>query len=234
MTKTILIVGHSSGIGRAATEMALEKGYRVLGWSRRPSGLSHPLLAESEVDVVEMDGILPELPEHLDGVVYAPGSIVLKPFRGLKISDFQSDFTLNALGAVRILQHAEKSLKATPGSGVVLFSTVAVQTGMPFHASVAMAKGALEGLTRSLAAEWAPTVRVNALAPSLTDTPLASRLLGTDERRQASADRHPLRSIGTPSDLASAALFLVSEEARWVTGQVWGIDGGMGSVRTNG
>jgi NAD(P)-dependent dehydrogenase (short-subunit alcohol dehydrogenase family) len=97
-----------------------------------------------------------------------------------------------------------------------------------------MAKGALEGLTRSLAAEWAPTVRVNALAPSLTDTPLASRLLGTDERRQASADRHPLRSIGIPSDLASAALFLVSDEARWVTGQIWGIDGGMGSVRTNG
>jgi NAD(P)-dependent dehydrogenase (short-subunit alcohol dehydrogenase family) len=135
---------------------------------------------------------------------------------------------------VRVLQASEKALKAAPGSAVVLFSTVAVQTGMPFHASVAMAKGAVEGLTRSLAAEWAPSVRVNALAPSLTDTPLAARLLGSDERRQAGADRHPLKSLGRPEDLASTALFLLSDEARWITGQVWGVDGGMGALRTQG
>jgi NAD(P)-dependent dehydrogenase (short-subunit alcohol dehydrogenase family) len=191
-------------------------------------------LSEFLVDVLQDGSSFPELPSALDGVLYAPGSINLKPFRGLKISDFQGDFELSALGAVRVLQASEKSLKAAPGSSVVLFSTVAVQTGMPFHASVAMAKGAVEGLTRSLAAEWAPSVRVNALAPSLTDTPLAARLLGSDERRQAGADRHPLKSLGRPEDLASTALFLLSDEARWITGQVWGVDGGMGALRTQG
>jgi NAD(P)-dependent dehydrogenase (short-subunit alcohol dehydrogenase family) len=191
-------------------------------------------LSEFLVDVLQDGSGFPELPSALDGVLYAPGSINLKPFRGLKISDFQGDFELSALGAVRVLQASEKSLKAAPGSSVVLFSTVAVQTGMPFHASVAMAKGAVEGLTRSLAAEWAPSVRVNALAPSLTDTPLAARLLGSDERRQAGADRHPLKSLGRPEDLASTALFLLSDEARWITGQVWGVDGGMGALRTQG
>jgi NAD(P)-dependent dehydrogenase (short-subunit alcohol dehydrogenase family) len=234
MTKTLLIVGHSSGIGRAAAERALNAGWNVIGWSRRPSGLNSSGLSEFSVDVLQDGSGFPELPASLDGVLYAPGSINLKPFRGLKISDFQSDFELSALGAVRVLQASEKALKAVPGSAVVLFSTVAVQTGMPFHTSVAMAKGAVEGLTRSLAAEWSPSVRVNALAPSLTDTPLAARLLGSDERRQAGADRHPLKSLGRPEDLASTALFLLSDEARWITGQVWGVDGGMGALRTQG
>lgn len=234
MTKTLLIVGHSSGIGRVAAERALNTGYHVIGWSRRASGLSHPGLTEYAVDVAQDGFEFPELPDALNGVLYAPGSINLKPFRGLKITDFQADFNLSALGAVRVLQASEKALKAAPGSSVVLFSTVAVQTGMPFHASVAMAKGAVEGLTRSLASEWAPTVRVNALAPSLTDTPLAARLLGSEERRQAGADRHPLKSLGRPEDLASTALFLLSDETRWITGQVWGVDGGMGALRTQG
>lgn len=234
MEKSLLIVGHSSGIGRAASELALEKGYRVVGWSRRTGVWTHPGLEEYSVDVLDSNAVFPELPEGLQGVIYAPGSINLKPFRGLKINDFETDFRLSALGAVRVLQAAEKNLKAVPGSSVVLFSTVAVQTGMPFHTSVAMAKGAIEGLTRSLAAEWAPAVRVNALAPSLTDTPLASRLLGNDERKQASADRHPLKRVGRPDDLAHAALFLLSEDSGWVSGQVWHIDGGMGTLRTQG
>ncbi len=232
MSRTYLIVGHSSGIGRSLTERALAEGHAVVGVSRRASGLASPSLREISADILEAD--LQELgwPESLDGLAYCPGSINLKPLRGLKEADFLADFRVSALGAVRTLQAAEKALRAGAQAGVVLFSTVAVGQGMPFHSSVAMAKGAVEGLTRSLAAEWAPAVRVNALAPSLTNTPLTTRLLSTEERTQASRERHPLKRIGEPQDLSEAALFLLSEKARWITGQVWGVDGGLSSVRT--
>ena len=163
--------------------------------------------------------------------MYAPGSINLKPFRGLKRSDFEHEFAINALGAVDVLQWAQKTLTATPGASVVLFSTVAVTQGMPFHASVAAAKGAVEGLTRSLAAEWAPKVRVNAIAPSLTNTPLAERLLNNEAKQEAAAKRHPLQRVGTPEDIANAALFLLSEQSSWITGQILGVDGGMSALK---
>lgn len=232
MKRTYLIVGHSGGIGLSLAQMALAEGHAVVGLSRRPSGLSSKALRETETDVLEADLTTLDWPEAIDGVAYCPGSVNLKPFRALKESDFLDDFRISALGAVRVLQAAGQALKAGQHPGVVLFSTVAVQQGMPFHASVAMAKGAVEGLTRSLAAEWAPSVRVNALAPSLTQTPLTSRLLSTEERVQASRDRHPLKQIGQPEDLATLALFLLSEKARWITGQVLGVDGGLSSVRT--
>lgn len=231
MPRHYLVVGHSSGIGRALAERLLADGHHVLGISRRPSGIEHTALFERQADILTAELSTLDLPAALDGVVYAPGSINLKSFRAMKEQDFLEDFRVNALGAARVLQATSNALKAGSSPSALLFSTVAVQQGMPFHSSVAMAKGAVEGLTRALAAEWAPTIRVNAIAPSLTDTPLAARLLSNEERVQASRDRHPLRAIGRPDDIAALAAFLLSEEARWITGQILGVDGGLSSVR---
>ena len=173
------------------------------------------------------------IPEVLHGVAYCPGSIRLRPFRQLKSGEFVEDFRINLLGAVTVLQAYLPLLKkAEPSASVVLFSTVAVQTGMPHHASVASAKAAVEGLTRSLAAEFAPRIRVNAIAPSLTDTPLAKNLLSSEEKRKASADRHPLRRIGTSQEIANSAAHLLSDACAWITGQVLAVDGGMSALRT--
>lgn len=231
MKRTYLIVGHSSGIGLALTQRALTDGHVVVGVSRRASGIAARGLTERQADVLEVDLASLDLPAALDGVAYCPGSLNLKSFRALKETDVLDDFRVSALGAVRVLQTTANALKAGRQPGVVLFSTVAVGQGMPFHASIAMAKGAVEGLTRSLAAEWAPAIRVNAVAPSLTNTPLAARLLSNEERVQSSRDRHPLRQIGEPDDVAAAALFLLGDQSRWITGQVWGVDGGMSTVR---
>lgn len=231
MSRTYLIVGHSSGIGLALTRLALDAGHSVIGISRRASGITLPRFSERQSDVLDCDFAALDLPDVLDGVAYCPGSLNLKSFRALKEQDVLDDFRVSVLGAVRVLQATTIALKAGRQPGVVLFSTVAVRQGMPFHASVAMAKGAVEGLTRSLAAEWAPNIRVNAVAPSLTDTPLTARLLSSEERVQASRDRHPLRQVGQAEDVAAAALFLLGDESRWVTGQVWGVDGGLSTVR---
>jgi NAD(P)-dependent dehydrogenase (short-subunit alcohol dehydrogenase family) len=227
MSKTFVVVGASSGIGYAIAQNLLAKGNRVITIGRSTPNLvgNHHYQADVLADALEN---IPA-PESINGLVYAPGSINLKPFRGLKISDFQADLNVNLLGAISVLHWAQKSF-ATDAS-VVLFSTVAVQQGMPFHASVAAAKGAVEGLVRSLAAEWAPKVRVNAIAPSLTDTPLADRLINTEAKREAAAKRHPLQRIGTAEDVANAALFLLSDESRWMTGQILGVDGGMSAVK---
>lgn len=231
MPRSYLIVGHCSGIGRALAERLLADGHQVLGISRRTSDISHGALSERQADIVTADLSTLDLPSALDGVVYAPGSINLKAFRAMKEQDFLEDFRINTLGAARVLQATSNALKAGSSPSALLFSTVAVQQGMPFHSSVAMAKGAVEGLTRALAAEWAPTIRVNAIAPSLTDTPLAARLLSNEERVQASRDRHPLKAIGRAEDIAALGAFLLSEEARWITGQILGVDGGLSSVR---
>jgi NAD(P)-dependent dehydrogenase (short-subunit alcohol dehydrogenase family) len=177
-------------------------------------------------NIAEIDDSV--IPENLSGFVYCPGTINLKPFRSLKVQDFQNDFEINALGAASALQKVERSIKSGKGS-VILFSTVAVGQGMPFHASVAMAKGAVEGLGKSLAAEWAPNVRVNVIAPSLTDTPMASKLLGNESRREASEQRHPLKSVGEPIDIAQMAKVLL--ESKWISGEIIGVNGGMGHIR---
>jgi NAD(P)-dependent dehydrogenase (short-subunit alcohol dehydrogenase family) len=231
MTRTYLVVGHSSGIGLSLTRRALAEGHTVVGVSRRASGIAMSGLTERQADILEVDLASLDLPAVLDGVAYCPGSLNLKSFRALREGDFLDDFRISALGAVRVLQATANALRAGHQPGVVLFSTVAVGQGMPFHASIAMAKGAVEGLTRSLAAEWAPAIRVNAVAPSLTSTPLAARLLSSEERVQSSRDRHPLRQIGEPDDVAAVALFLLGDQARWITGQVWGVDGGLSTVR---
>ncbi len=231
--KNFLVVGASSGIGEALATQLIAEGATVYAWSRRKPNISSPQLLFTEVDVTtDLQSAVSSLPEQLHGMVYCPGSINLKPFHRLSLPDFEQDFKINVSGLVNALQVSLKALKAGNPSSVVLFSTVAVQTGMGFHASVAAAKGAVEGLGRSLAAELAPQqIRVNVLAPSLTDTPLASALLNTPEKREASAKRHPLGKIGTPEDLAEAASFLLDERSGWITGQVIGIDGGMGSLK---
>jgi NAD(P)-dependent dehydrogenase (short-subunit alcohol dehydrogenase family) len=163
--------------------------------------------------------------------VYCPGTINLKPFNRLTISDFQKDFQVNVLGAVQVLQTILPQLKKE-GASVVLFSTVAATLGMGFHASVAVSKAGVEGLTKSLAAEFATAkIRFNCIAPSLTDTPLAGNLLSTPEKREAADKRHPLGRIGTPEELAQAAIFLLSPQSSWITGQVWNIDGGMSAIK---
>lgn len=232
--KTYVIVGGSSGIGLEMTRRLSAEGHRVVVASRTAdkleglAGVSHIPL-DITADSLSADA----LPPKLDGMVYCPGSIRLRPFRALKPDDFLADYQINVLGAVRSLQACLPALKkADDGASVVFFSTVAVKTGMPFHASIASAKGAVEGLTRSLAAELAPNIRVNAVAPSLTDTPLAATLLGSDEKRRAADDRHPLKRIGQPEDIAAAALLLLGEAGAWVTGQILHVDGGMGALRT--
>lgn len=226
--KNILIVGASSGIGKALAELLQEDGHNVMGTyrSNELSGSQFHYL-----DVLEDEISLDFLPDSLDGLVYCPGSINLKPFARLKPAAFEEDYKLQVVGAVKVLQAALKSLKKSEAASVVLFSTVAVQAGFNFHAQVAASKGALEGLTRSLAAEFAPRIRVNCIAPSLTDTPLAAKLLNSDDKKAANAQRHPLKKIGTPEDIAEMAAFLLSEKSAWISGQVLHVDGGMSNLK---
>jgi NAD(P)-dependent dehydrogenase (short-subunit alcohol dehydrogenase family) len=219
MEKKILIVGGTKGIGNAILEEL--SGHECYVISRSESTLSNHFMVDA------LTGELPEI-DGLTGIVYCPGSINLKPFHRLTQDDFIDDYQKNVLGAVRVLQFYFRTLKKNKGS-VVLFGTVASQQGMPFHASIAAAKGGLEALSRSLAAEWAPNIRVNTVNPSLTDTPLAEALLSTDQKRENAAQRHPLKKIGTPKDIAKAAVFCLEND--WVTGQTIGVDGGMSSVR---
>ncbi|MSP09308.1 MAG: SDR family oxidoreductase [Flavobacteriaceae bacterium] len=224
-----IVFGGSRGIGSVVVDGLVSQGHSV--WSVSRSGKAAAGAVGIAWDAVS-DEVPPGLPSEIHGVVYAPGSINLKPFRGLKLDEFRADFELNAMGAVKALQACLPGMKLAGKASVVLFSTVAVQTGMSFHASIAMAKGAIEGLTRSLAAEWAPQIRVNAVAPSLVNTDLASRLLSTPEKVEASGKRHPLQRIGEPNDIASVVLFLLGDGSDWITGQVMAVDGGMGSLRT--
>ncbi len=225
-----LIIGGSSGIGRALVDNLLKEGHEVQVWARQARDLPSSV-AFFPVDV-SSDAALPsdQLPDVLDGLVYCPGSIELKMFRSLKPASFQEAFDLNVLGAVRCIQAAERALKKSEQAAIVCFSTVAVQRGMPFHAAIASAKGALEGLVRSLAAEYAPKIRVNAIAPSLTDTPLAEKLLGTADKKQASAERHPLKRVGEATEIAAMAAFLLSKQAAFITGQVIAMDGGLSRI----
>lgn len=232
MSKKYLIVGGSSGVGLALTKFLSSEGNKVIVLSRNQNQLElNDNIEYHKFDVLDQSQIFPSFEYGFDGLAYCPGSINLKPFKSFKEQEYIDDFKINALGAVKVINHYLPNLKKIEKSSVVLFSTVAVQTGMPYHASIAMAKGAVEGLTRSLAAEFAPRIRVNAIAPSLTDTTLVSKLLSNDEKKEASAKRHPLNTVGKAEDIASAAYYLLSDESNWVTGQIFHIDGGMSSLR---
>ncbi|NWG27590.1 MAG: SDR family oxidoreductase [Ignavibacteriaceae bacterium] len=232
MSKKYLIVGGSSGIGLALTNRLATEGNKVIVLSRNKNRLElNDNIEHHKFDVLDPSENLPAFEQEINGLAYCPGSINLKPFKSFKEQEYIDDFRINALGAVKVINQYLTNLKKSEKSSIVLFSTVAVQTGMPYHASIAMAKGAVEGLTRSLAAEFAPKIRVNAIASSLTNTPLAVKLLSSDEKKEASAKRHPLNSIGKAEDIANAAFYLLSEESGWVTGQILHVDGGMSSIR---
>lgn len=234
MAKRFLIIGGTSGIGGTLLERLVHSGHLVTQLSRHPeAALDHPSVTSLRWDARQDPFPVESLPETLDGLVYCPGTIRLRPFERIQEREWQDDLEVNLLGAVRAIQGALKPLRRSESASVVLFSTVAVGTGMPFHACVASAKGAVEGLARALAAELAPRVRVNVLAPTLTDTPLADRLLSTPEKRAAMAERHPLKRVAGSDDVAEAALWLL-QGAPMVTGQVIRIDGGLSTLRLNG
>lgn len=229
--KNYLIIGASSGTGMALAKQLSEEGNRVYATYRNHPQSDMGNISFHHLDVLQEHQDLSFLPDTIDGMAYCVGSITLKPFHRMPIAEFQQDYQLQVLGAVSLLQLLLPRLKNSEHPSIVLFSTVAVQTGFPFHAMVSASKGAVEGLMRALAAELAPKIRVNCIAPSITDTPMASAILNTPEKKEANAQRHPLKRIGTPEDLAFMAAFLLSEKAKWVTGQVWHTDGGMSAIK---
>ncbi len=227
--KTTLIIGASSGIGKALANKFIKQRETVISISRNLPDASfshfyqHDILSNEE---------MPKLDGTIDGLVYCPGSINLKPFRALKKQDFLDDLELNVLGAIKAIQAYTSNLQQSKKPSIVLFSTVAVQTGMPFHSTVAISKGAIEGLTKALAAEFSPKIRVNCIAPSLTQTAMAEKLINTPEKLEASNNRHALKRIGDPMDIANTAEFLLSENSSWITGQVIHVDGGMSTIKS--
>lgn len=228
MSKEFLIIGGNSGIG-LETVKALHGEATLTVASRSNDALTELGIQSQPFEATEPQPL--QLPDKLDGLVYFPGTINLKPVKGLKADDFRKDFEVNVLGAVEVIKQAERALKKSDCSSIVLFSTVAVQTGMPFHASIAAAKGAIEGLARSLAAEYAPKIRVNVIAPSLTNSPLSSALLSSEDKITASKKRHPLNQIGQPEDIAQLVKFLLSDQSKFITGQIFGVDGGLSSTK---
>jgi NAD(P)-dependent dehydrogenase (short-subunit alcohol dehydrogenase family) len=230
VTERYLVVGGTSGIGAAVVNLLTQVGVDVIQTTRHPErALAHPRLRTllwDAGDAFPADA----MPETLAGLVYCPGTIRLKPFPRLRESELVEDFEVNLLGAVRAVQACLPALQRAESASVVLFSTVAVQTGMPYHTCVSSAKGAVEGLARALAAELAPRIRVNAVAPTITDTPLAERLLNSDEKRRLAVERHPLRRIARPEEVARTVVWLL-RDAPLVTGQVIPCDGGLSRVR---
>jgi len=228
---TYLIVGGTSGIGLETTQL-LSKHHRVMVLSRTKKNLDGLNNVEFfSADVTKSVEELPPINEPIHGIVYCPGTINLKPLRNLKTEDFLHDFEVNLLGAVKVINKYYNNLKGAGKASIVLFSTVAVQTGMPFHASIASAKGAVEGLTRTLAAEFAPNIRVNCLAPSITNTPLAEKLLNNETKMKSSEERHPLKRIGDAKEMAQIVTLLLSDAASFITGQIIKVDGGISSIK---
>lgn len=227
-----LIIGASSGIGKKLAEQLAALGHQVYGTYCKNKMDSHNAFIQYHyADVLVEDFSLEFLPDTLAGVIYCPGSIQLKPFERLKPIEFIDNYKLQVVGAIKTLQAAIPKMHKNGYASIVLFSTVAVQSGFPFHTQVSVSKGAIEGLTKSLAAELAPTIRVNCIAPSLTDTPLAAALLSTEQKRDTNAQRHPLKRIGTADDIAHMAEFLLSSRASWITGQVVHVDGGISTLK---
>jgi 3-oxoacyl-[acyl-carrier protein] reductase len=230
--KNILIIGGSYGIGMAiAKQLQFESNLyvasRTYDYEKGVNATYIPFDATTET----LD--TSKLPEVIHGLVYCPGSINLRPFKALKPEAFETDLNINFISMIKVIQSVLPQLTAAEQSSIVLFSTVAAKMGMPFHTSVSAAKGAIEGFAKALAAEYAPKIRVNVIAPSLTETPLADKFLNSDEKKEKSAQRNPLKRVGTPTDIANMATFLLSEKSSWITGQLYHVDGGMSTLLVN-
>ncbi|NND62665.1 MAG: SDR family oxidoreductase [Flavobacteriaceae bacterium] len=229
--KNILLIGGSYGIGlEIAKSMAEEHNVHIAARSSEniPANCTYHSFDVLTDHIEDLD-----LPETIDGLVYCPGSINLRPFKMLKPEAFSKDLEINFMSLVKVVHTLLPKLKNSKQASLVFFSTVAVKVGMPFHTSVAAAKGAIEGFAKALAAEYAPSFRVNVIAPSLTDTPLAGKLLSSDEKKEKMGERHPLKRVGNASDIAEIASFLLSEKSSWMTGQILGVDGGMSTLNVH-
>ena len=229
--KNYLVIGGSSGIGKALVRQLAEEQHQVYTtYNSTTIDENISGVYFRSLDVLKDELNFDFLPESLDGIVYCPGSINLKPFTRIKPEAFLEDYKLQVIGAIKTLQAVLPKLKKSSNASVVLFSTVAVQQGFNFHSQVAASKGAIEGLARSLAAEFAPSIRVNCIAPSLTNTPLAEKLLNSEAKKEANAQRHPLKRVGEAEDIANAVSFLLSQNSSWTTGQILHVDGGLSTI----
>lgn len=231
--KNILLIGGSYGIGLAiAKELQFENNVYIA--SRSNENLANVKAIHIAFDATTDTIDTSLLPNVIDGLVYCPGSINLRPFKGLKPEAFESDLQINFISLVKVIQSVLPNLLASEQASIVAFSSVAATMGMPFHTSVAASKGAIEGFAKALAAEYAPKIRVNVIAPSLTDTPLADKFLNNETKQEKSAERHPLKRFGKPEDSAQMATFLLSDKSSWISGQIFHVDGGMSSLLVNG
>jgi len=231
--KNILLIGGSYGIGLAiAKELQFENNVYIA--SRSNENLADVKATNITFDATKDAIDTSQLPAVIDGLVYCPGSINLRPFKGLKPEAFETDLQINFISLVKVIQSVLPNLLASEQASLVTFSSVAATMGMPFHTSVAAAKGAIEGFAKALAAEYAPKIRVNVIAPSLTDTPLADKFLNNETKQEKSAERHPLKRFGKPEDSAQMATFLLSDKSSWISGQIFHVDGGMSTLLVNG
>ena len=225
--KTAVIIGGSKGIGNAIVKTLLND-FKVINISRSSPDNDHENLSHFSCNILEDE--LPDI-ELIDVLIYCPGSINLKPISRLTINDFKEDFEINVLGAIKAIQKYLPSLRASNHPNILLFSTVAVKLGMPFHASIAAAKGAIEGVVKSLAAELAPTIRINAIAPTVTETDLAAKILRNDKMKENITERHPLKKYLNPEEVAGMAAFLISEKAASISGQIFEMDCGIVTLK---
>lgn len=227
-----LIIGASSGIGKQLATQLASTGDRVYGtYNSTQATSTNDSLSYHQLNVLDETLQLDFLPDTLDGVAYCPGAINLKPFGRFTPDDFVEDYKLQVVGAIKVVQSVFAKLRKSGNGSIVLFSTIAVQNGFPYHTQVSASKGAIEGLTKALAAEFSPKIRVNCIAPSLTDTPLAANLLSTDEKKEANATKNPMKRNGEATDIANMAQFLLSDKASWITGQVMHVDGGFSTIK---
>ncbi len=230
MSKTFLFAGASSAIAKEAVKLLHAKGFKVIGISRKPVDSIYDEFYEIE----KYDfGNFPSIDNSIDGLVYFPGTINLKPFHRISASEFQNDFFINVYGAMAFMQAYLTNLKAVESSSVVFISSVAADIGLPFHSSISASKSAIQGLTKALAAEYAPKIRVNCIAPSLVKTPLADKFINTPEKLEQMQIKNPLRKVGTSLDIANAISFLLTAESNWITGQIIAVDGGMGTIKNS-
>jgi 3-oxoacyl-[acyl-carrier protein] reductase len=228
MNQKIILAGASSHISLEVCKLLQLENNECIGISRQENKGNYNTFYQVK-SYLQEDLPLIDLP--INGLVYFPGTINLKPFHRLTNQDFLNDLEVNVLGAIAIIQKYLNQLKQTENPSIVLISSVAATTGLPFHASIGMAKAALEGLARALAAEFAPKIRVNTVAPSLTQTPLSQKFLSSEEKIELATNRNPMKKVGLPDDIAQTIAFLLSKKSNWITGQTWAVDGGMGTLK---